>query len=183
LQRALAKHPADRQANADELRRALLRALDSSMPPAEADSPSLRVMVVDDELNSLTATRDLLEMIFPGIEVVTMTDAVSAETAAGRGPLDLIITDLQMPNGDGVALTRALRSNSKTADIPIVVMTAYGGASDWRTLRELGANRFLIKPVELDMLEGVVRALTGRAAAPEAPSRGWPPRLMGSRGG
>lgn len=158
LMRALAKNPTDRPKSAEQLREALHQALRSVSSP----SPALRVMVVDDESSTLAATRELLMMTFPEIEVITVADAASAEAVAAHERLDLVITDLNMPHGGGAALTCALRANPATAQVPIVVVTAYGGASDWQLLREMGADRFLVKPVELDMLESVVRALTDK---------------------
>ena len=46
-----------------------------------------------------------------------------------------------------------------------MVVTAYGGASDWRELREIGADRFLVKPVDFDTMASVVRSLTGHRPA------------------
>jgi len=65
-----------------------------------------------------------------------------------------------------LALTSALRSDPTMKSVPIVVVTAYGGASDWRELRSLGADRFLVKPLDIDTLVSVVRSLIGRRRQP-----------------
>jgi two-component system phosphate regulon response regulator PhoB len=72
----------------------------------------------------------------------------------------VVITDLNMPNGGGRELTAALRGNPDTAEVPIIVITGYGGATDWRTLKEMGADRFLVKPIDFDTLLGMIRAVT-----------------------
>src|SRR5690606_5074580 len=137
---------------------ALLDALEaSSQAPRE-----LRVLAVDDEVSTLLAVRELLQLSFPGIDVVTTTDPATALAIAEREPPDIVITDLHMPHGGGFGLTQALRQREATRTVPIVVVTAYGGASDWRALREIGADRFLVKPVDFDTLASVVRSLTGR---------------------
>lgn len=158
LLQALAKAPADRTASADVLRRGLLDALESA---TVAPRPP-RVLVVDDDTSALLAVRELLAMSFPGADVVAVTDPSSALAIAKRDPPDLVITDLHMPHGGGLALTSALRSDPATSATPIVVVTAYGGASDWRELRAVGADRFLVKPLDIDTLVSVVRSLIGR---------------------
>jgi eukaryotic-like serine/threonine-protein kinase len=158
LLHALAKAPAERTPNAEALRRGLIDALEAS-----AQAPrKLRVLAVDDDASTLLAVRELLHMSFPGADVVTVADPSSAFAIACREPPDLVITDLHMPHGGGLALTAALRREAATRDVPIVVVTAYGGASDWQQLRELGADRFLVKPVDIDTLVSVVRSLIGR---------------------
>lgn len=158
---ALAKAPADRPPSVELLRGALLSALERS-----AESPSgLRILVVDDEAPALGAVRQLLQLSFPGCDVMTATDPASAIAVSQRHPPDVVITDLHMPHGGGMALTRALRAHVPTRKVPIVVVTAYGGASDWRQLREMGADRFLVKPIDFDTLASVVRSLTGPSRA------------------
>jgi CheY-like chemotaxis protein len=58
-----------------------------------------------------------------------------------------------------MVLTKALRADPTTAGIPIIVVTARGGAPDWHQLKALGANRFLVKPVDFDALAAMIRAL------------------------
>lgn len=162
---ALAKTPIERPSTAEAFRRGLLDALETT-----ASTPDgLRVLAVDDDPNTLLAVRELLQLSFPGVEVITVADPASALMIALREPPHLVITDLHMPNGGGLALTSALRRNPSTKDVPIVVVTAYGGASDWRELKALGADRFLVKPLDIDTLVSVVRSLIEwRVRAPAA---------------
>ena len=118
-----------------------------------------------DDASTLLAVRELLHMSLPGAEVIAVADPAVALSIARRERPDLVITDLHMPRGGGKALTAALRREPATKDVPIVVVTAVGGASDWHTLRSLGADRFLVKPVDIDILVGAVRSLTSRGDA------------------
>lgn len=165
LLRALAKAPGDRQATAEELRGELRQALEACTTPQP--SP-LRVLVVDDDAGALLAVRELLRMAFPDADVIAVADPAVAMSIARRERPDVVVTDLHMPRGGGKALTAALRRDPLTKDVPIVIVTAVGGAQDWRSLRELGADRFLVKPVEIDMLVAVIRTLTGRSHASRA---------------
>lgn len=158
LLRALAKSPAERTRSAEALRRELLDALEAS----ELTPRSLRVLVVDDDAGALAAVRELLCMSLPGTDVLAAADPMVALTLARRERPDVVLTDLHMPHGGGLSLVAALRREPATATVPIVVVTAYGGGPDWQELRALGADRFLVKPVDIDTLVSVVRSLVAR---------------------
>jgi serine/threonine protein kinase len=164
---ALAKSPAERPPSAAALRRGLLDALRASL----GAPPALRILLVDDDTNALAAVRELLQLSFPGAEVTAVRDPASALASALRKRPDLVITDLHMPHGGGLALTSSLRRDPITKDVPIVVVTAYGGGSDWRELKALGADRFLVKPVDIDILTSVVRSLMDSRRAARSPAR------------
>jgi serine/threonine protein kinase len=171
LLQALAKAPGERPASAEDFRSALLHALETSTTEAPQ---RLQVLVVDDDARMLLALRELLPMSFPGVEVITVTDPASALSIARRERPDLVITDLHMPRGGGLALTTALRRDATTKDVPIVVVTAYGGASDWHKLKALGADRCLLKPIDVDVLVSVVRSLLGRRGTSGGTQAGSP---------
>jgi DNA-binding response OmpR family regulator len=80
-----------------------------------------------------------------------------------------------MPAMDGVALTEQLRNREDWSAMPIIVLTASGGAREWQRLSTMGADRFLVKPVQLDDVVTFIRqALRERGRRPpstRAPSR------------
>jgi serine/threonine-protein kinase len=155
LLRALAKAPANRTPSVEALRRDLQRAHASA-----AEYPQgLKILNVDDEVGTLVAIRELLLMEFPAAEVISVASSATAIEVAKREQPDLVITDFEMPGGGAPELTSALRSDPRTEDIPIIVVTARGGATDWHELRSLGANRFLVKPIDFDALGAMIRAL------------------------
>ena len=82
--------------------------------------------------------------------------------------------DLQMPILDGVAVTTLLRSRPEAQNVPIIVMTASGGPQEWKLLSSLGADRFLVKPVNLDdvvaTLRSAVRERSSSSPNPPAPA-------------
>jgi len=83
--------------------------------------------------------------------------------------------DLQMPILDGVGVTAVLRSRPEAQNVPIIVMTASGGPQDWKLLSSLGADRFLVKPVNLDDVVATLRrAVRERSSNPPNPPA--PPR-------
>jgi eukaryotic-like serine/threonine-protein kinase len=66
------------------------------------------------------------------------------------------VIDLDMPGMNGVELTAALRANYS---VPIVVCTASGGAPDWRLLSAIGADGFLVKPIDPYALIALARKM------------------------
>lgn len=155
---ALAKDPADRTPDVESFRRGLQAAFERSCRPL-AD---LDLLLADDELSNLQAMAGLLEDVFPGARIRCVTDGRAAARAAAEQRPSVVITDLDMPHRGGIELTAALRSSPETADVPIIVVTGQGGAKDWKVLRALGADRFLVKPVDPDSLVNEIRALLGR---------------------
>lgn len=72
--------------------------------------------------------------------------------------LDLVITDLRMPNGDGIELIEKLRAKAELTGLPILVLTANGDGKSHKA-REAGANVIMLKPVDLDSVKDIVREL------------------------
>jgi serine/threonine-protein kinase len=162
LLRALAKSPASRTPSAESFRRELLRAHDD----VAAEKRGLRVLIVDDDSSASSAICSLLRDTFPGAEVVTTSRTTTAIELATAARPDLVIADLHMPDGGAMTLTSSLRGNPSTATVPIIVVTGHGGAQDWAVLRELGADRFLVKPVDFDALAAMIRAVVSDGAVP-----------------
>jgi serine/threonine protein kinase len=155
LLRALAKLPEERTASVEVLRRELLEAHRRSV----VDETPPHILLVDDDLSNLNAMVALLSDEFPGARIDSCTDAESALAAVARIRPDVVITDLHMPGGGGDVITRRLRGGGTGREIPIIVVTGQGGATDWHTLRSIGADRFLVKPVDADALINAIRSL------------------------
>jgi len=115
-----------------------------------------KILVIEDddvmcELMRMTLAQN-------GYEVVTAADGVRGyDTALFLKP-DLIITDIRMPGADGIHVVRRVRDTDSLADIPILVMTAFGTGSATFSL-QLGANAFEPKPIDPQRLLSTVRRL------------------------
>jgi serine/threonine-protein kinase len=155
--RALAKDPRRRTRSAAALRRELVAAISGSEP-----SGPQKILLADDDSLALEAMLELLGSEFPDAEITCVTDASTAMSVAQSEVPDVVVTDLNMPNGGGRELTAALRRNPSTQEVPIIVMTGYGGATDWQALKEMGADRFLVKPIDIDSLLTMIRSVTRR---------------------
>lgn len=109
-----------------------------------------RVLVVDDE----PTIRQLLviNLLAEGIHVAAAPDGFAARQAAFADPPDLIILDVMMPGLDGLELLRELRGDPRTADIPVVLLTARTTDAEVWAGWAAGADYYLTKPFDVDEL-------------------------------
>ena len=127
-----------------------------------------RILVVDDEEGVRTFVAEALER--SGHEVVQAADGAAALRAAREEPFDVVLTDLRMPEMDGMTVVRTLRTEQP--DVEVIVLTAFADVGTAVETMKLGAFDYLQKPVSapLAIRELVESALERRArlAAPPA---------------
>lgn len=119
------------------------------------------VDVVDDD----PAHRKLMRILVAeaGYSVRTHAAAESALEVARRSPPALVIADVQLCGGmDGVALTRALKAAPETANVPVLVVSAFAAASDEAIARRAGCDAWLPKPLDTREFISLVRWLLTR---------------------
>ena len=125
---------------------------DGSGKPLNQPTPP-RILVVDDE----RSLRDLLAIVLrrEGYEVLLAGSGQAALAALQRGPVDLLISDIKMPDMSGVEVLRA----AKQADpgLPAIMMTAFASTETAVEAMRLGACDYLIKPFDVDELKLKVR--------------------------
>jgi two-component system chemotaxis response regulator CheY len=123
------------------------------------------ILIVDDSRTVRTMVRGVLEA--DRHRVVEAQDGRAALTAVDQldTPPDLVITDVNMPEMDGISLVRALRERSRHRFTPILVLTTEHGETIKQQGREAGATGWLVKPFNPDQLRQVVhRVLKARQA-------------------
>lgn len=113
-----------------------------------------RVLVVDDDPDMTRLIAGALKSA--GAVPIAAYDALQGMTVAQRELPSLIIVDLHMPAGGGLKLLEKLRNSVKTAEIPVLVITADTADDLPRQAQDLGARGFLRKPVDLIRLVDVV---------------------------
>jgi PAS domain S-box-containing protein len=140
----------------------------ATMPTSEPPVPhrplsGLRLLVVEDDQDSLEFFRTLLGG--QGAAVATATSAKDALASIARELPDVVLSDIEMPDGDGYELVRALRAApyARRRDLPIVAVTAYGRLEDRIRLLSAGFNMHLTKPVDPSELVAVILNLARRA--------------------
>ena len=119
-----------------------------------------RIVVVDDKLPLAETLADGL--VDRGFAATAASSASEALALIARGRVDLLVTDLRMPDLDGLELIDAVRASSP--ELPVIVMTAYGAIDSAVESIRKGAYHYLTKPFKLDELVMFVeRALAERA--------------------
>lgn len=120
--------------------------------------PASRLLIVEDD----RALRELLERVFAeaGYAVDTAPDGQAGLHRALTGPYDAFVIDRGLPAIDGFDLTRRLRRQGLNS--PILILTAYGSTADIVEGLDSGAEDYLTKPFEVDVLLARVRALIRR---------------------
>ena len=120
---------------------------------------SKNVMVVDDSFT----TRKMLSFLLKGegFNVVSAENGIDALEKLPFSNIDIIITDLNMPQMDGLELVNSLKKNPGYMDIPVIMLTTESEDSDKQKGFEAGASSYLIKPVPQDVLIKEVKKFLG----------------------
>jgi len=123
-----------------------------------------RVLVVDDTFHNVKLLEARLQIASYEVETA-FSGAEALEKIARRLP-DLVLLDVMMPGMDGYEVCRRLRQSAATAHLPIVMVTALDKASDRDAGLEAGADDYLIKPIDDDVLFPAIRRLLPDAQSP-----------------
>ena len=112
------------------------------------------IMIVDDSLTVRKITSKLLTR--EGYQVVTAKDGVDALQALEDVTPQVMLVDIEMPRMDGFELTKNVRGNARTANIPIIMITSRTAEKHRNYAQELGVNVYLGKPYQEDELLGYI---------------------------
>ena len=112
-----------------------------------------RVLVVEDDASQRQMLADFLRDL--GLEVVEASEGHEALDRFQKGPFDLVISDLRMPEMDGQELLQQIKALNP--EVGVVLVTAYGTVQGAVATLKSGASDYLLKPLELDEVEHVVR--------------------------
>jgi CheY-like chemotaxis protein len=116
---------------------------------------NVKVLIVDHDATNLRLARRVLES--EGFDVCEATDAVSAFEVLKTCRPAMMVLDIQLPGMDGWELTRRLKSNFATREIPIIIVTAFGSIADRASAIAAGCVEFLEKPISSTDLPEVIR--------------------------
>lgn len=99
------------------------------------DSPTIRKFVA-------------FSLTMQGFEVLAASDGMEAMEILPQRKVDLIITDLNMPNLDGFELIKAVRENVDYKDLPIIILSSLAGSDEIERGMSCGANSYMVKPFD-----------------------------------
>jgi two-component system chemotaxis sensor kinase CheA len=132
----------------------LVRSTSGSLPPRSASVPvpslpadttptALRVLIVDDSITTRTLEKNILENA--GCDVRVAFDGVQAWETLSEHDFDLVISDVEMPRMNGLALTKRIKSTPTTRHIPVILLTSLSKPEQRAAGLEAGADAYLVK--------------------------------------
>jgi two-component system, chemotaxis family, chemotaxis protein CheY len=127
------------------------------------ESP-MRILVVDDSAGARTYIRGALEMSsdFPALELVEASGGFDALRLLPRGPYDLVITDINMGDINGLELVSFIRGHDQYASTPVLLISTQASVVEQERGLALGANAFLAKPFTVETLQREALRLVSR---------------------
>ena len=144
-----------------------LHQVESALPPErqrmlrrvrhrEAVFEDRSILVVEDDVRNVFALNNVLEP--KGMKVTVARNGLEALEALERDPeLELVLMDIMMPEMDGIEATRAIRKQAKWVKLPIIALTAKAMKDDQQRCLEAGANDYIPKPLDVEMLLSLLR--------------------------
>lgn len=129
------------------------------------------VLIVDDNIKNLDLFKDFVESW--DYETVTAQQGKDAISLAERYLPDIILLDVMLPGMSGYEVCRELKENTKTQHIPVVMITVLNDIADRIHGYKIGADQFLVKPVDYNELHAILDSLFGKKSMfDEMESRG-----------
>lgn len=139
-------------------------------PPVQEDVPaSLRVLVVDDNYDSAESMAMLIHLM--GHETQIASDGDAALAAVRSFHPDAVLLDIGLPGMSGFDVARRLRQIPGAEHILLIAMTGYGQARDFQLSREAGFDHHLVKPIDDDVVEELLKKKKGAfSGEPKTPN-------------
>jgi len=103
-----------------------------------------RILVAEDSSSVRKFITFALKLV--GYEVIPTEDGMMALEELPKNKIDMLITDLNMPNVDGIRLIKTIREDPMYKDLPIIILSSLSAEEDIKTGLDAGANSYLIKP-------------------------------------
>ncbi len=117
-------------------------------------------LIVEDNPDNMLLMKDVLRRA--GYRTEEARTAREVEERLQASLPDVILMDIQLPGEDGLTLTRRLRADARTAEVPIVALTAYAMADDQVRAQDAGCDGYITKPIDTRNFAGQLAAILGR---------------------
>ena len=121
---------------------------------------SKKILIVEDDPSFSRAINHIVEK--EGYDVVTATNGMTGLRMAKEEKPDLLILDVMLPGLDGFEICSRLRNDPETDKLPIIMLSAKGQEADKNTGLKVGANEYLTKPVDRELLLKTMTSLLDR---------------------
>lgn len=121
-----------------------------------------RILIVEDSPTMRSLLTSSLEELEGVVKITEACSGFEALRQLPRGTYDLVVTDINMPDINGLELVSFVKSNASYRDIPLIIVSTESSERDRDKGLELGADAYLVKPFEPDALRDLVRELLDR---------------------
>ncbi len=119
-----------------------------------------KVLVVDDSSTIRRIVKNTLERIgYP--DVVEAENGIDALTKLKEGDIELVMTDWNMPEMDGITLVKSIRASDKFGAVPIIMVTTEAEKNEVMEAMQLGVNDYVVKPFTPDILKEKIQKVMG----------------------
>lgn len=113
---------------------------------------TLRVLVVDDSKNNAFVILKLFDTYFPNVQAEVSHSALDALSFLLSHEVDLVLSDVSMPEMDGFEFVRYMRMNQRLKELPVIFITAFQDNRDWQRIGlDLGAIDYMFKPIDVNV--------------------------------
>ena len=137
---------------------------------------TMNVLLVEDDLVHAKLMRRAMRG-FDQLQITHVADGDAAIDALIAGEeIDLILLDLRLPRRDGFEVLEAVRSGTRTKQVPVVIVSTSDRPDEIARSYKLGANAYVCKPVEFEQMIAAVRAMAAfwiRTITQSPPNVGW----------
>lgn len=123
--------------------------------------PTVKVLVIEDNPMNMELASDLLRAY--GYDVLQAATALEALGVLQEAEPDLILMDIQLPGLNGLDLSRRLKEDPRTKEIPIIAMTAYAMKGDEEKVFQAGCSGYIQKPIDTRKFSQVVGDVLSRS--------------------
>ena len=117
--------------------------------------PDYTVLIVEDNPKNMKLMRDLMRM--QGYQTLEAPDGPAGLEAARQHRPDLILMDIQLPQMDGYEVTRRLKAQEETKQIPVIAVTSFAMKGEEDRAREAGCDAYVSKPIDIRKLVETVQ--------------------------
>lgn len=130
-----------------------------AMPTPDAGRQLLRILLVEDHVDTAAVMARLLKMLGHEVRLAHSVESALREAASGSR-IDLLISDIGLPDGTGFDVLRGVRQHGS---VPAIALSGFGMDHDIARSREAGFAEHLTKPVNFDRLEAVIESISRNA--------------------
>lgn len=121
----------------------------------------MKIITIDDSSTMRRIIKNTLQRIGYGSDVLEAEDGKQALDILSQNKVDLIITDWNMPNMDGLTFVKKIRSLSEWNDVPIIMVTTEAAKEDIIEALKSGVNNYIVKPFTPEVLKEKIEVVMG----------------------